>query len=170
MAAYADTHPNQYRVDESIHDVRLILFAHGAVANSNLPKRLEDLATGKWQVEFQRGVAICEKLLKPLLPAERLSDVTSIEQGLKKLKAGRTDLFCDFDMAVMGELLEPAFKGENDYRRALDLGVAIPLYPYVHKSRADLAPGLVEVLKKMKAEGLVERYQLEAERELKAAR
>ena len=168
--AYADAHPNQLRVEESVHDVRLVLYAFGTAAHPDRPWRLEDLTAGKSRVEYRRGVAICEKTLKPLLPADQISDVTGIEQGLKKLKTGRTDLYCDFDLGVMGVLLEPAFKGETGYRQALDLNVGLPLYPYVHKSRAEIAPRLAEALKKMKAEGLVDRYRHEAVREMEAAR
>lgn len=164
--AYADTHPNQLRVEESVHDVRLALHAFGPATRPDFPKRLEDLAAGKWRVEYRRGVAICEQKLKPLVPAERLSDVTSIEQGLKKLKAGRTDLYCDFDLAVRNGLATPELKGVGGYRQALYLDVGLPLYPYLHKSHAELAPRLAETLRKMKAEGLIERYQHEAEREL----
>lgn len=168
--AYANTHPNQLRVEEVLHLVRLALFAFGPTANPGQPRRLEDLAEGKWQVEYRRGVDICEQTLKPLLPAGRLSDVTSVEQGLKKLRAGRTDLYCDFDAAVRNELLGPSFNVETAFRVALDLGVGFSLYPYVHKSRAELAPRLADALRKMKAEGLIERYLREAERELEAAR
>lgn len=168
--AYADAHPDQLRVGESVHDVRLVLHAFGPATQPNPPKRLEDLAAGNWRVEYKRGVAICEQKLKPWVPADRLSDVTDVDQGLKKLKAGRTDLYCDFDLAVLGELLSPAFKGETGYRQTFDLDVGLPLYPYIHKSRAELAPRLAETLKKMKAEGLVERYRHEVVRELEAAR
>jgi hypothetical protein len=168
--AYADSHPNQLRVDEVLHEVRLVLFAFGPANRPDQPRRIEDLAGGKWLVEYRRGVAICEQKLKPLVAAERLSDVTTIDQGLKKLKAGRTDFYCDFDTGVQNELLMPAFKGEAGYRNALDLGVGIPLYPYVHKSRAELAPRLAETLRRMKAEGLIERYRREAEQEAGAAR
>lgn len=168
--AYADSHPNQLRVDEVLHEVRLALFAFGPANRPDQPRRLEDLAGGKWLVEYRRGVAICEQTLKPLVAAERLSDVTAIDQGLKKLKAGRTDFYCDFDTAVLNELLTPEFKGETGYRNALDLGVGIPLYPYVHRSRAEIAPRLAETLRKMKAEGLIERYRREVEREAEAVR
>lgn len=168
--AYADAHPDQLRVDEPVNDVRLALHAFGPAPPSGDPKRPEDLAAGTWRVEYRRGVAICEKMLKPLVPADRLSDVTGVEQGLKKLKAGRTDLYCDFDLAVLGELLSPTFKGETGYRQALDLNLGLPLHPYIHKSRAELAPRLAETLKKMKAEGLIDRYRHEVVRELEAAR
>lgn len=167
---YANTHPDQLRVEESVHDVQLALHAFDPTSTSIFPKAVDELQAGKWMVEYRRGVAICEKILKPLLPAERLSDVTSPEQGLKKLQAGRTDLYCDFDLAVNTELLSPTFKGVTGYRMAVKLGPGMPLYPYVHKSRADLAPKLADVLKKMKAEGLIDRYFNEVKRELEAAR
>ena len=170
ILAYADTHPNQQRVEEVLIDARLGLFAYGPSPRPDQPNRIEDLAAGKWRVEYRRGVAICEKTLKPIVPAERLSDVTSIEQGLKKLKVGRTDFYCDIDTAVRNELTAPAYKGESGYRKALDLGASLPLYPYVHKSRAELVPSLAETLRKMKAEGLFDRYLREAEHELGVAR
>lgn len=166
LRAYADSHPDQLRVEEVLHEVRLLLHAFGPAPKTGDPQRLDDLATGKWLVEYKRGVVICEQLLKPRLPAERLSDVTSVEQGLKKLKAGRTDLYCDFDLAVRGELAMPEFKGGAGFRHALDLGIGLPLYPYVHTRRAELAPRLAEALRQMKAEGLIERYLREAEAEV----
>lgn len=168
--AYADAHPEQLRVEESVHNVRLILYAFGPANLPDQPRRLEDLAAGKWRIEYRRGVAISEQTLKPLVAGERLSDVTSIEQGLKKLKAGRTDFYCDFDLAVRNGLAGPEFKGVTGYRQALDLNVGLPVYPYVHKSRAELAPRLAKTLKGMKTEGLIERYFEEAEREIEAAR
>lgn len=162
---YADAHPDQLRVDEVLHEVRLALFAFGP-ARADAPRRLEDLAAGPWRAEYRRGVAICEKTLKPILPAEHLSDVSNVEQALLKLKAGRTDLYCDFDASVRNELLMPAFKESiSGYRQAIDLKVGLPLYPYVHKSRAELVPQLARTLRKMKAEGLIERYLREVEDE-----
>ncbi len=170
VMAYAETHPNQIRVDEVLHEVRLGLYTFNSVTRPAQAGRIEDLASGKWLVEYRRGVAICEKLLKPLLPSDRISDVTSTDQGLKKLKSGRTDYYCDFDAAIRNEILTPEYKGDVRFRRALDLGVGIQLYPYVHKSRADLAPRLAETLRKVKAEGLVERYLREVEREAENVR
>lgn len=170
VLAYAETHPNQLRVDEVLHEVRLGLYTYNSATRPDQPGRIEDLASGKWLVEYRRGVAICEKLLKPVLPPDRISDVTSVDQGLKKLKSGRTDYYCDFDTAIRNELLMPEYKGDVRFRRALDLGVGIQLYPYVYKSRADLAPRLAEALRKVKADGLIERYLREVEREAESAR
>ncbi|MFH1873210.1 MAG: hypothetical protein ABIK82_23830 [Pseudomonadota bacterium] len=170
LFAYADAHPGQVRVDEPIYEARIALHAYGPALQSGGPRRLADLQTGQWRVEYRRGVAICEQTLKPLVAAARLSDVTSAAQGLKKLKAGRSELFCDVDISVRNALASAEFKGVTGYRQALDLGVGMPLYPYLHRSRADLAPGLADALKAMKAEGLIERYFADAQRELEAPR
>jgi polar amino acid transport system substrate-binding protein len=166
---YADTHPDQVRVEEVLHEVRLVLFAFGPPAPSGDPRRIADLATGRWTVEYRRGVAICEKLLAPVVPPGQLSDVTSVEQALRKLKSGRADLYCDFDLSVRNDLLTPAFGGTAGFRQALDLNVGLPLYPYLHRSRAELAPRLAETLREMKREGLIDRYLRDVEREAGAA-
>jgi polar amino acid transport system substrate-binding protein len=166
---YADSHSDQVRVEEALHEVRLALFAFGPPSRSGDPGRTEDLATGKWTVEYRRGVAICEKLLAPVVPPAQLSDVTSVVQALRKLKSGRADLYCDFDTAVRSELLTAAFKDVTTFRQALDLNVGLPLYPYVHRSRAELAPRLAETLREMKREGLIDRYLRDVEREAGAA-
>jgi hypothetical protein len=46
------------------------------------------------------------------------------------------------------------------------IGDAIPTYPYLYKTHADLAPRLAAVLKKMKEEGLIENYRVQAERDM----
>lgn len=170
LAVYAETNPDQLRVDEVVHGMQLALFGFDPGARLGYPKRLEELAQGKWAVEYQRGILLCEKTLKPLVPADKLSDITNTAQGMHKLRAGRTDLYCDFSLNLESQLLTPEFKGVTGFRPVLDLGTALPLYPYVHKSRAELAPKLAETLKKMKAEGLIERYFRDARREIEAAR
>lgn len=166
---YADSHLDQVRVEEVLHEVRLALFAFGPPSRAGDPRRIEDLATGKWSVEYRRGVAICEKLLAPVVPPAQFSDVTSVEQALRKLKSGRADLYCDFDLSVRNDLLTPVFGGTAGFRQALDLNVGLPLYPYVHRSRAELAPRLAETLREMKREGLIDRYRRDAELEAGAA-
>lgn len=165
LASYADAHPTQMRVGDAYYEVRVALHAFGP-GSADLPQRLDDLPAGKWRVEYRRGVAICEQRLKPLVAPEQLSDVTSVGQGLKKLKAGRTDLYCDLDIAVLNELAKPEFRQPGGFRPAIDLGIGLPLHAYIHSSRGELAPRLAATLRKMKAEGLIERYFHDAGREL----
>jgi hypothetical protein len=55
-------------------------------------------------------------------------------------------------------------------RKLLNLGRPLSLYPYLHMKHSALAPRLAAVLKQMKAEGLVERYRIDTEREFGVVR
>lgn len=162
VRAYGDAHPNLVRVEEPFVEYSFGLFtAHPTL---HLPS-LEALRTTDWLVEYRRGILMCEKTLKPLLPMDRLSDISSEEQGLNKLLAGRTDLYCDLDYVVHEMLSTPEFKNEKRIRKALGLGT-IPIYMYVQRRHAELAPRLAVIFKKMKAEGLIEAYQVQIAREM----
>ncbi len=158
---YADAHPELIRVDESLFDVTFGLFATNPAVEL---RRVEDLAAQKLRVGYRRGVLVCENTLVPVLPADQLADVTRVDQGLMMLAAGRSDVFCDNDIAVASALDVPELKGVTTIRQVLVLNV-VPLYPYLHRRHAVLAPRLAATLKQMKAEGLIERYRLEALRE-----
>ena len=85
---------------------------------------------------------------------------------MKKILAGHTDFFCDLDNAVLTVLTDPEFKGGSRVRKLLDFGRPLSLYPYLHQKNAALAPRLAAALKQMKTEGLIDRYRVDAEREL----
>lgn len=160
--AYGAAHPNLVRVEESIMDLSFALFT----ANSTLRLgRLEDLAASNLMAEHRRGILLCENTLKQLLPPERVSDVTSEQQGLKKLLAGRTDVYCEIESVVKQGLASPELAGTTSIRKLFEIGY-LPTYPYFHKKRAELAPRLAAVLKQMKAEGLIDGFRQQAEREL----
>lgn len=159
VAAYAETHPDQVRVDESIYEVRFALWASNPALT--LP-RLEDLAATNWIGVYRRGVELCQRSLSPLVPATRLSSIATEHDGLRMLLSGRVDFFCEIDAAVQSALYSPEFKGVTSVRQLLTIGDRIVLYPYLYKSHADLAPRLAAILKEMKAEGLLERYRQEA--------
>lgn len=159
---YGDNRPYLVRVDESLIDLGFSLYT----ANPSVRlQRLEDLRATNYQVEYRRGILICESALKGAVAAERISDVPTQQQGLKKLIAKRTDLYCDIDVYVLQELQSPEFKGANVHK-VIGIGKAVPTYPYLNKKHAELAPRLAAVLKQMKAEGLIEAYRLQVERDL----
>lgn len=160
---YGDNRPYLVRVEESLIDLGFSLYT----ANPSVRlQRLEDLRATNYQVEYRRGILICETAVKGAVPAERISDVPTQQQGLKKLVAGRTDLYCDIDVYVLQELQSPEFKGVTSVRKVISIGKAVPTYPYIHKKHAELAPRLAAVLRQMKAEGLIETYRLQVERDL----
>lgn len=160
--SYGDNRPYLIRVEESLIDFSFALYA----ANPSIRLgRLEDLSATSYLVEHRRGILLCENTLKKLVPAERISDVLTTQQGLKKLIAGRTDLYCDLEVYVRQELMAPEFKG-SAIRKAISLGNTVPTYPYLHKKHAALAPRMAAIIKQMKAEGLIEAYRRQVERDL----
>lgn len=163
--AYAAAHPSLVRVDEPVFDAQLALFAATPAPSLS---RLEDLPGTSLRVEYRRGLVACEVALKPWQPAGRLRDVTTTEEGLDNLLRRPTTLVhCDSDVAFDSAIRMPRFKAVNSsFRQLLAIGQPQPLYPFLHRSNAELAPRLAAVLKVMKAEGLIQRYRREVEREL----
>lgn len=159
VLAYADTHPEQVRVDEPIYEVGFALW----VSNPALTlSRLQDLAATSLIGVYKRGVELCQRSLSPLVSADRLSSVATEEVGLRMLLTGRVDYYCEIDAALKSALYSPEFKGVTSVRPLLTVGDRIVLYPYLSRKQAQLAPRLAAVLKAMKAEGLLERYRHEA--------
>jgi hypothetical protein len=161
--SYGDNRPNLVRVEESLIDLAFSFYSANPAVRID---RLEDLRTTNYLVEYRRGILICENAVKQFVPAERISDVPTQRQGLKKLTAGRTDLYCDIDVYVLQELGSPEFKDGPKVRKVISLGKSVPTYPYLNKKHAALAPRMAAVLKQMKAEGLIETYRLQVERDL----
>jgi polar amino acid transport system substrate-binding protein len=155
---YSEVHPELIRVEESVLDVVFALYATHPTLELN---RLDDLRRLKLRTAYRRGVLVCEKALASLLPPEQIIDVTGAEQGLQMMLSGRADLMCAVDQSLTNVLIAPEFAGVTSVRKVLELQAA-PLFPYLHRRHAELAPKLAAVLKAMKAEGLIERYRLEA--------
>jgi polar amino acid transport system substrate-binding protein len=160
---YAAAHPDLVRVEEPVIDGQFALF----VAHPTLRlDRLEDLPATNLRAQYRRGVVVCENALRKWQPADRLFDVTSTEQGLENLLQGPPGFFhCDTELAVASALHSEKFKGVTRIHKLFVLSESAPLYPYLHRKNAELAPRLAGVLKQMKAEGLMARYRRDVERE-----
>jgi ABC-type amino acid transport substrate-binding protein len=119
----------------------------------------ESLRGATYRVEYLIG-AVVERNLQQVVKPGLLSAVATAEQALKKLRAGRTDIFVHVESLVLPLLQTPEFK---------DAGIA-PVgvmekqdaYPFLHNKHAALAPKLAEVMQQMKAEGLFAQYQKQA--------
>jgi len=156
---YADAHPEQVRVEEPIYDVVFGLW----VSNPSLTaSRLSDLAATNWRGIYRRGIELCERSLSPLVPAERLTSISTEEVGLRMLLADRVDFYCEVDAAVENSLYGPEFKNATSIRQLLTFADPIPLYPYLSRKHAELATRLAVVFRQMKAEGLLERIRAQA--------
>ncbi len=160
---YGASQPTLVRVEEPI--LELVLALHTGHPTLRL-QRLEDLSSLELQVEYRRGILLCETALKPLVPAHRLSDVATTEQGVKKLLTQRTDAYCDFKVSLLMARHTPELAGATGVRTLIQVGKPVPTYPYLHRRHAELAPRMAAVLKQMKAQGLIEAYRLQVEREL----
>lgn len=163
---YGAAHPNLIRVEESIIDMGFVMYA--AKPDIKL-KNLEQLRTSGWAVEYQRGVLFCENKLKEVVPQDSLSSISSGEQGLRKLLAGRTDVYCDLETSMRRYLNSPEFKDNTRLFKVFHLAT-LPTYPYLHPKHAALAPRLAAILKQLKTEGLVEAYRVQVEKDLKWTR
>ncbi len=161
--SYAAAHPDLVRVDEPMFDVAFAIYAAKAMPGAN---RLEDLVAADTHGVYRRGVAVCENALKPALPADRLSEVTTTAQGLGMLVARRGVFFCELDSSVWNEVSALSARDAAAVQKLFNLGNPVPLYPYLHRKHAELAPRLAAVLKQMKAEGLFDRYRVEVMQKL----
>lgn len=159
VAAYASAHPELIRVDESIFDITFTVYS----ANPALVAQRVDELPKTSMIEYRRGILICENELRKSIPPERLSTITTSEQGIRKLLAGRSDAYCDVDFQADTAMNSLELKGASNVRKLFNIAV-LPTYPYLFRRHAELAPRLAAMLKKMKAEGLLTRYRNEAER------
>jgi hypothetical protein len=159
IRAYGDAHPDLVRVEESIIDFPFALYS--AQPGLRLGS-LEELRERPYRVEYRRGILMCETALRRMVPAERLSDVPSTEQGVRKLQAGRSDLYCELDFHYVEEVLEsPELAAGPPVHRAIRFAT-LPTYPYLHRRHAALAPRMAEVLRQMKAEGRIAKHLRDA--------
>jgi len=165
IGSYAAQHPELVRVDEPVYDIVWALFS---IDTGLRLSALGELAVQPLRVTYQRGIAICEKALKAVVPADRLLDVGTDAQGFNMLRVGRSDLHCTGDLTLPTLQYLPELRGVDISHRVLDIS-ANPLFPLVHKRHAELAPRMAVALKQMKAEGLIERYRTEVLREMAAA-
>lgn len=152
---YADEHPVLIRIEESVFDVNYSAFA----VQTSIPQLngWNSLRGTNYRVEHRRGIKICEINLPKVVNRKNLSTVTDSVQGLKKLLAERTDVFVDEESGILTLLQTPGFKNRNI--RSAGIMEFFPVYSYLHKKNTSLAPKMAQIIKAMKAEGLIEQYR-----------
>lgn len=160
--AFADSQPTLIRIDEPVIDIAFALWT----VNPNIVlNRLDDLAGSGYSVNFTRGVTECEKSLQTWLPPSRVSDVTTTVSALNMLHYGRNDLHCGADLAVLSDAGVSEFAGRPPPVKLVSIGKPLSLYLYLQNKHAALVPQLVATLKKMKADGTMDRLRKETLRE-----
>jgi hypothetical protein len=147
------TFPNLIRVEEPIVEVKMAAFA---IDPSISLDGWESLQGTTYNVEYIIGGTDTEDNLPKFVDPERLSKVATVEQALKKLRAGRTDIFIHAEELVLSVLRTEEFKDSGIVKVGLMQDHSA--YPFLYKKHADIAPKLAAVLKQMKAEGLYAQY------------
>ena len=156
IRAYEDTHPTLVRVKESLYSTNVSAFAlNFFTAKLN---GWNSLKGSDYKVEYPRGMLLSEINLKKVVQTKKLSNVTTAQQGLKKILRYRTTVYIDDELVVF-PLLD---KFRTTYHNAIEkVGVmeSVPLYMYIHKKNSFLEPRLSKVIKEIKEEGLIEEYR-----------
>ena len=153
VAEYREAHPNLVMVEEPIFDM------NWAAYSLNPDIRLtgwESLKGMDHMVDYRRGVRLSEVNLNRYVKKDRLQIVNKIRFGLHKLVKKRTDIFIDVEMFTDAELAKKEF-ADSGIKKICTMKGA-PVYAFLHKKHMDLAPRLADVLRKMKEEGLMEKY------------
>lgn len=104
-----------------------------------------------YRVGYIVGGQLVEKMTRGW---ERITVVRDMPQGLRLLIEGGLDVLIDERRHAVREI---AFFGLDSVVILEPAIVEIPLYHYVHKSHAHLIPQLTEVLKDMKAKGVIDK-------------
>lgn len=148
---------NLIRVNEPHFQVTLEAYVvnHSLTFNS-----WDDLNKRELRIEFRRGSKRAENMLLSMIDNSQLTDVTTTEQGLKKLLKGRTDVFIEQDL-VFEKNIKELLKNSDEYAKIRSAGKVDILdgYAYLNINHIDIAEKLAETIKEMKREGLINEYK-----------
>ena len=164
--AFADSQPGLLRVEEPIMTIGFGLWS---LQPRPQLQRLDQLADSGLSVNFTRGVVECERLLHSVLPPQRVVDVTTTVNALTLLQKGRNDVHCGIDVAVLSDAGSAELAGLPPPIKLFSVGEAIPLFFYLQRKHAALVPQIDTILKKMKADGVLEQIRRETLVEYKLA-
>lgn len=112
--------------------------------------------------EYRHGISELREMLSRELAAGEYSHVQTIDQGLQKLRLGRTDLYFDVEEAVADFLffLSDAERRASGLAALHQAGVVRSTtgHAYLRGAHAALAPPLAAGLARLKRQGTVKRY------------
>lgn len=165
ISEYGEAHPDLIRVKEPLVYLNFSIYSANPKLNV---KTLADIPHKNLTIEHLRNNMFCALTITKLFPHEKLIELTTSEQGIRKLLANRIDLYCDIDLRALSALHSLDLKASEIQRfyKVLDIKSEVPLYPFLQKKHAALAVKLARTIKRMRAEGLIEKYRLNVEREL----
>ena len=112
---------------------------------------------------YNIGVRIGTKFAEQGTEGMNVESVTTNEQLLLKLYAGRNDVIVTSRIEGLGQIKRLQLKGVKVIEPPL---VTEKLYHYLHKKHAAMIPGIAKVLREMAAEGRIQAIQEQAIAEL----
>ncbi len=161
--SYNETYTNLLRVDESIATVRWVAFSKDTRLHMD---KWEDFKGTDFKVDYRHGLLKVENKLSRFVRKENLSTVNEVNQGLKKLASGRSDIYVDVEETVKQYLVTDDFR--NSKIRNIGVLEEETLHAFLHEKNASFVPKLSSSLKEMKQEGLLHKYKTLVEEEIKS--
>lgn len=158
MRTYSNLVENQVLVPESLYQIEMTAYV---TKSSGLDKlnNWSSLSGKGLKVEYLRGISIASNNLHLVIPFSELTTVARTEQGLEKLKAGRTDVFIVSNHMAMPYLESQKY---SVYIRKGGILASVGFYPHLHIRHKKLAQPMARIIKDMKADGSIERYRQQA--------
>ena len=151
--AYGVMHADLVRVEQAHFSVRF-------AAYSKLPQlpviaSWNDFAGSPLRIEYILGSITPQQQLSQRIPAEHLSTVKSVEQGLRKLVVDHSDILVALDLSTDQLLDAPLFQRSG----IVKVGTLeqVDGYLYLQKKYAWLAPEISRSLARMKRSGRIDK-------------
>jgi polar amino acid transport system substrate-binding protein len=154
IAYYGKEHRSLVRVEEPHFAAVFSAYASRPLTLSNGWDSLRHTA---YRVEYRMGNLKCETELPRRVDPARLSSVAHSTLGLRKLAAGRTDLYIDGELLVEATLTSAEFRSTSIHKVATM--EQINGYAFLHPKHRALAVRLAATLAQMKREGTIERFR-----------
>jgi polar amino acid transport system substrate-binding protein len=154
IGAYGKDHPDLVRVEESHFAGVFAAYASRPLALAN---GWDSLKNTSYRVEYRMGALKTEQELPPRVDAARLSAVNQTVLGLRKLIAGRTDIYIDGELPVDAALKSAEFLGAPIQKVAVM--EQLNAHAFLHARHRALAGRLSATLAQMKREGLIVKYR-----------
>lgn len=156
---YNTAHPNLIRVETSPFSNRFCAYA------MNPDTKLDgwdSLKNTDYKVDYMRGQKKTDEELPKWVKKENLHMINHWTEGLRRLSDGRTDIYVNIEWTIEEGLRSDEFR--NSGIRMAGVMEEVTSHSFLHKKHKELVPKLSDVLKQIKAEGLVEKYKAMAER------
>lgn len=150
-------HPNLAIVPEAPFEVYIKAFSASPTLKIS---DWQDLRETKYRVDYLRGSAMIDIKRKEGRLQDPISQVNDWKTGLRKLFAGRSDLFVEFEGGVRYAMAKPEFQGKWLFEAGtLDV---YSVHAFLQPEHKELAHELAQVLRNMKYEGVIDQFKKQA--------